>query len=122
ARAEKRASKWWFDGVSRYEWLVLAMASAGWVFDTFEGQIFNLTRGQMLPELLRVSSSAPEVKYYGEVFLAIFLIGGTTGGLIFGWLADRFGRRPMMITTILMYSIFSGLTYFARDLWQVGLL
>ena len=26
-----------------YQWLVLALASAGWVFDVYEGQIFNLT-------------------------------------------------------------------------------
>ena len=42
----------WYAGVTRYQWLVLAVASAGWVFDAFEGQLFNLTRGQMLPELL----------------------------------------------------------------------
>jgi hypothetical protein len=29
-----------WQGVTRYQWLVLAIASAGWVFDVFEGQIF----------------------------------------------------------------------------------
>jgi len=32
-------SPWW-KGVTRYQWLVLLIASLGWVFDTFEGQIF----------------------------------------------------------------------------------
>src|SRR5208337_1919186 len=47
-------------------------------------------------------------------------VGGTVGGLLFGSLADRWGRRPMMSVTILMYSIFSGATFFAHSLWQVG--
>lgn len=112
----------WYDGVTRYQWLVLAIASAGWVFDTFEGQIFNITRNQLLADILQVSGSDPAIKRYGDAFLGIFLLGGTVGGLLFGSLADRFGRRPTMIVTILMYSIFSGLTYFADSLWQVAVL
>jgi MFS family permease len=101
---------------------VLLIASAGWVFDAFEGQIFNITRDQMLAELLGVSSGHPSVLYWGDVFLAVFLAGGTLGGLLFGWLGDRWGRRPAMVLSILFYSAFSGLTFFVTDVWQVGVL
>ena len=100
----------WYAGVTRYQWLVLAIASAGWVFDVYEGQIFNITRNQMLTDIL---GSSAEVEKYGDQFLGIFLLGGTVGGLAAGSLADRFGRRPVMVATILIYSLFSGLTYFA---------
>ncbi|MDB6022480.1 MAG: major facilitator superfamily 1 [Pedosphaera sp.] len=112
----------WYAGVTSYQWLMLAIASAGWIFDAFEGQIFNLTRNQMLADILHVGTSAPVIKDYGDKLLAIFLIGGTVGGLLFGSLADKWGRRPTMAITILMYSVFSGLTFFATNLWQVGLL
>ncbi|MCA9040497.1 MAG: MFS transporter [Planctomycetaceae bacterium] len=117
----------WYQTVSRYQWLVLIIASAGWVFDVYEGQIFNITRGDMLKEILADQNLSEEalqgtIKNYGDRFLAIFLVGGTFGGLLFGSLADRYGRRPIMIATILMYSVFSGLTYFAENLWQVGIL
>ncbi len=108
----------WYRGVSGYEWLVLAVASAGWVFDVYEGQIFNITRNQMLSDIL--GSDGGDVKKYGDMFLGIFLLGGTVGGLAAGSLADRFGRRPIMILTILTYSLFSGLTYFATELWHVA--
>ena len=36
-----------------------------------------------------------------------------------GTLADRYGRRPLLVATILFYSIFAGLMYFATDLWHV---
>lgn len=117
ARSEK-----WYATVTRYQWLVLIIASAGWVFDTFEGQVFNLTRAPLLNELLGSASSPQQVKRWGDVFLAVFLIGGTLGGVLFGSLADRIGRKPTMALTILLYSIFSGLTYFATELWHVAVL
>lgn len=112
----------WYHGVTRYQWLVLVIASAGWVFDVFEGQLFNITRNQLLTDVIGVAGDAPEVRHYGDLFLGVFLLGGTLGGLLFGSLADRWGRRPTMVVTILMYSVFSGLTFFAQTLWQVAAL
>jgi MFS family permease len=119
----------WYRGVTRYQWLVLIIASLGWVFDAFEGQLYNITRGDMLPELLRAADPglsaagiAVETRNWGEKFLGIFLIGGTLGGWIFSSLADRWGRMPVMAITILFYSIFSGLTAAATELWHVGTL
>jgi MFS family permease len=120
--AEQPARHSWRSEVTRAQWLVLVIASAGWVFDAFEGQIFNITRDQMLADLLGVASGDPAVLYWGDVFLAVFLLGGTLGGLLFGWLGDRWGRRPAMILSILFYSVFSGLTYLVTDVWQVGVL
>src|SRR5258708_947278 len=100
-------AKPWWDGVTRYQWLVLTVASLGWVFDAFEGQIYNLTRGEMLPELLRAADPAlgkeamdALVRSWGEKFLGIFLIGGTFGGWMFSSLADKWGRKPVMALTI----------------------
>lgn len=112
----------WYSGVTRYQWLVLVIASAGWMFDAFEGQLFNITRGQMLADLLGSESSAGRKRMWGDTFLGIFLLGGTLGGLAFGSLADRYGRKRTLALTILFYSIFSGLTYFATELWHVAVL
>jgi len=124
--SDPQDSRPWYSGITGYQWLVLVIASAGWVFDIYEGQIFNITRGDMLAEVLDLPSDSEEMnvakKQYGDLFLAIFLMGGTVGGLLFGSLADRFGRRSIMVYTILMYSVFSGLTYFATELWHVGCL
>jgi MFS family permease len=110
----------WYAGVTRYQWLVLIIASAGWVFDAFEGQLFNLTRQDLLREL--IGADPQRQKFWGDLFLASFLVGGTLGGLVFGTLADRFGRKPAMVASILFYSVFSGLTYFATAIWHVALL
>lgn len=110
----------WYAEVTRYQWLVLVIASAGWVFDAFEGQLFNITRQDLLRDLLGNNPAAQ--KWWGDLFLAVFLLGGTLGGVVFGSLADRLGRKPVMALTILFYSVFSGLTYFATELWHVAAL
>src|SRR5438045_3231547 len=112
----------WYQGVTSYQWLILAIASAGWIFDVYEGQIFNITRNQLLAEILQGRGGEGAIKSYGDIFLGVFLLGGTAGGLLFGSLADRIGRKPTMAMTILMYSLFSGLTYFAHSLGQVAAL
>jgi len=87
---ETSAVQPWYHGVTRYQWLVLLIASLGWVFDAFEGQLYNITRGDMLPDLLRTADPtlAPAdvvalSKAWGERFLGIFLAGGTIGGWLF---------------------------------------
>ncbi|MCH7990335.1 MAG: hypothetical protein IID46_14430, partial [Planctomycetes bacterium] len=90
AELQRQDNRPWYDGVTRYQWLVLMIASAGWIFDVYEGQIFNITRNQMLSEFLAESGDGADVKKYGDIFLGIFLLGGTVGGLGFGSLADRF--------------------------------
>jgi MFS family permease len=111
----------WYAGVTRYQWLVLVVASAGWAFDAFEGQLFNLTADQLLADILQTTEDKL-IKPWKDRLFAVFLVGGTLGGIAFGSLADRIGRRPTMVATILFYSVFSGLTYFATELWHVGAL
>ncbi|CAA9393252.1 MAG: Uncharacterized MFS-type transporter [uncultured Phycisphaerae bacterium] len=113
----------WYAEVTRYQWLVLIIASAGWVFDAFEGQLYNVTREDMLRDLIGPGPEHAQArKAWGDNLVAAFLAGGTLGGIAFGSIADRFGRRPAMALSILFYSVFSGLTYFATDLWHVAVL
>src|SRR5215210_319751 len=96
------AAQKWYHGVTSYQWLVLVVASLGWIFDAFEGQIYNITRGDMLPDLLRSANPgltaealATSTRAWGERFLGIFLIGGTIGGWLFSSWADKWGRKPV---------------------------
>jgi MFS family permease len=115
----------WYTGVTRYQWLVLAIASAGWVFDQYESQIFVITADSVLRDVLLQDGRPADdaaLKKWGEMMFAVFLLGSTVGGLGAGTLADRYGRRPILILTILFYSLFSGLTFFATSLWHVATL
>ena len=107
----------WHEGVTAAQWVVLAAASAGWVFDVYEGQLFTIFKTPMLNELLGGDKAA--VSRHADIAFACFLVGGAVGGLAFGVLADRIGRVKVMSWTILAYSIFSALTFFARSAYEI---
>lgn len=118
----------WHSGITARQWFVLAIASAGWVFDVYEGQLFTVFKTAALGDLLarqgisERTALAAAVDWHANVALALFLVGGAVGGLGFGMLGDRFGRVRVLSWTILTYSIFSALTGFARTVWEVHVL
>src|SRR4029078_106121 len=112
----------WYSGINGYQWLVVVIASLGWIFDVFEGQVLLSSEKQMLAELLPSGTSEGTLDFYKYVALASFLLGGAAGGVFFGALADRSGRVRTMVFTILMYSLFTCLTAFSQTWWHVVVL
>src|ERR1700733_8636334 len=110
----------WYEGLTHSHWIILAVASAGWIFDVYEGQLFTIFKTPMLLEL--IGGVQAVVDEEANIGFAAFLLGGAAGGLFFGVLGDRYGRVRIMAVTILVYSVFSALTAFARTTWQVHLL
>ena len=108
----------WYSGLTRYHWFVLAVAALGWLFDTMDQQLFNLARKPALTELMGSSATAAEITAYSGYATSIFIIGWATGGLIFGILGDRIGRAKVMMLTILMYSLFTGLSALSTGWWD----
>jgi MFS family permease len=48
-----------------------------------------------------------------------FLLGGAVGGVIFGWLGDRYGRVKALGLSVLTYSLIAGACYFSETPWQL---
>ncbi len=89
------------------------MASAAWFFDCLDQRLFSLARIPALVSLMHLPASDPSVQAFGKVVTAWFLVGWGIGGMIFGALGDRYGRARMLTLTILIYSFFTGLSYFS---------
>jgi MFS family permease len=104
---------------NRGKWLALTAALLGWMFDGFEMGLFPLVAKPALGELLGPSEN---VDSWLGVITALFLVGAATGGVLFGWLGDRFGRVRAMMLSVLTYALVSGLCGFATEAWQVGVL
>ena len=112
----------WYQGLEPYCWLVLIIAALGWLFDTMDQNLFNLVRTPSIRDLLSSTIDDPqlleaETKKIGGWITAIFLVGWSVGGFIFGILGDRLGRTRTMIITILIYAGFTGLSALAWN-WQ----
>jgi MFS family permease len=108
----------WYQGVTHYQWLVLLIASLGWVFDVFEGQIYVATMNESMRSLLPESERGNQ-SFYNNLALAGFLAGGAIGGVFFGWLSDRLGRTRTMIFTIAMYSAFTLVSALSLAWWHL---
>jgi MFS family permease len=102
------------------QWLVLAAAFLGWMFDGLEMGVFPLVARPALQDLLGVMGDQAVGIWMGRI-TALFLVGAACGGLVFGWLGDRLGRVRAMVLSILAYSLFTGCCYFAGAPWQLGL-
>ncbi len=111
-------------GITGYHWLVLFVAWLGWVFDSMDSTIYALVLQPALQELLRgqvAGAVSPQaISWYGGIIFSIFLIGWAVGGIVFGVLADRFGRTRVLVWTILVYAIFTGLAAVSQSWWQLA--
>jgi len=101
---------------------VLLIASLGWIFDVFEGQIFVASMNEAMPALLPEGTRPGTISFYNNIAFAAFLVGGALGGVVFGMLSDRIGRTRTMVVTILVYSCFTCVTAAAQTWWQMAIL
>lgn len=112
----------WYKELNRYHWFVFIVASLGWLFDTMDQQLFNLARRPAIAELLGVAPGDPtgsaRIAEYAGYATMIFMIGWASGGVFFGILGDRIGRAKTMIFTILLYSLFTGLSVLSTGVWD----
>jgi MFS family permease len=115
----------WRQGVTRYQWLVLFVAWLGWVFDSMDATIYALVLQPALHDLLHVPGGAPvtaeQIGRTGGLIFSVFLIGWALGGILFGMLADLCGRTKILVFTILIYAVFTGMAALSQTWWQLGL-
>src|SRR5213596_1171576 len=102
------------------QWMVLAAAFLGWLFDGFEIGLFPVVARPALRDVLHTSLDSPVGVWMGYV-TAAFLLGAALGGFVFGWLGDRIGRVRAMALSILTYSLVTGLGYFAQSPSHLGI-
>jgi MFS family permease len=97
-----------FEGVTFYHWLVVVIASAGWLFDCMDQRLFILGRESALRELMPGDPTA--IRTHIGYATTSMILGWATGGIIFGMMSDKIGRVKTMVVTLLVYSGFTGLS------------
>jgi MFS family permease len=106
--------------LSRQQWKTGIAAWLGWLFDGLDMHLYVLVAAPFVAELLGTKDEKNQlVSFCGSLIMAAFLIGWALGGGFFGRVADLLGRSRTLMLTILTYSLFTGLSYFAQTWWQL---
>jgi MFS family permease len=107
----------WYREMKSYHWIVFLVCSLGWAFDCMDQHLFTVVRANAVSDLMHISSASKEAASTAASATFIMIIGWATGGIIFGILGDKFGRARIMIFTILIYSLLTGLSAFSWNLF-----
>jgi MFS family permease len=96
----------------------------GWTLDGMDSFVYALVLVPSLRELLPrsgIAATKGNIGFYGGLLFALFLVGW---GLAFLWgpIGDKFGRVRTLMLTIVWYSVFTFLSAFATNVWQLAAL
>lgn len=104
---------------SRHRYLTLVAALLGWAIDGVEMGVFPIIARPALIELTN-SDNAELIRRWNGVFAIAFLLGATCGGYVFGRLGDHIGRVKALVTSMVVYSVFTGLSAGALSPWHLA--
>ena len=102
--------------VRRFHWLVSSIGAMGVLIDGYDLSIISFSVLLISSEFHFTAKSNPLL--YGLV-LSSALIGMAIGGVSFGWLADRLGRKTMFVIDLLFFIVFALLSSVAQNVYQV---
>src|SRR5262245_55410356 len=100
------------------KWLILIVASIGFLFDTYELLMLPVIAGPALSELHQVPQNNPLVRDWVGRLLWMAALSGGVFGLLGGCLIDRLGRKTVMAASIIVYSVSPLLAAFSTELWE----
>src|SRR5438552_14013153 len=103
---------WFKDGTPEARRALLA-AALGWMLDGFDIMLYALVLGALLQDF---SISTRTAGLLGS----LTLIASGIGGVVFGAIADRIGRKGAMMGSILVYSVFTAMCGLAQTIFQLG--
>ncbi len=97
-------------------------AWGGWALDGMDSFIYAMVLVPALRELLPrsgIPATTANVGFYGGVLFACFLVGWGLS-LIWGPIADRFGRVRTLSLTIIFFSVFTLLSALSTSVWVLA--
>src|SRR6187549_3191569 len=86
------------------QWLICAIAALGFAFDIYEILMAPLVVGPAIGELTGFKPGTPDFNHWVGMFFWVPALAGGVFGLLGGYLTDRFGRRRVLVWSILIYA------------------
>ena len=112
--APNRLWSWWTEADGRAHRAFVA-ASLGWMLDSFDVMLYSI----VLAELVRDPTLHLSLQTAG-ILNSVTLVAAAAGGIVFGIVADRVGRKRALIAAVLIYSVFTAACGFAQSAVQLA--
>ena len=104
----------WYREITAKQWYALAAGQAGWALDAFDVMLYSFC----LTTIMREWHSTPAAAGF---MVTVTLFASSVGGIVFGAVADRIGRKKALMLTVLLFSLCSGLSGLTQNLTQLAI-
>jgi MFS family permease len=105
---------WWQEADTRARHAFVA-ASLGWMLDSFDVMLYSIVLAALLND-----PSLQLTKGTAGILNSVTLLAAAAGGIGFGVIADRIGRKRALMAAVLIYSIFTAACGFAQSAIQLA--
>ena len=103
---------WWREGTPAARRALIA-AGVGWMLDAFDVMLYALVLASIIRDLGLSKETA-------GLLGSATLVASAAGGIIFGFVADRYGRTRALMASVLIYSVFTAACGLARTVPQLA--
>ena len=100
------------------QWLICAIAALGFAFDIYELLMLPLIVRPALAALVNAGPGTPTFSYWVGLLFWIPAVAGGFFGLIGGYLTDRYGRRRVLVWSILLYAFSAFAAGLSTNVWM----
>jgi MFS family permease len=111
---EKSMPAPWWTEITRKQWYALFAGFLGYVLDAFDVMLYAFC----LTTIMQAWSLKPAQAGF---MLTVTLFSSSIGGIVFGAVADKAGRKLALMLTVLLFSVCSGLSGLSQNLVQLGI-
>ena len=91
----------------------LAASTLGWMLDGMDVTLYAMVIAELMRELRLSPTQA-------GLLASVTLVASALGGVLFGMLADRAGRRTALIGSMVVYSVFTAACGFSRGIPELA--
>ena len=107
------------------EWVICVISAIGFAFDSYVLLMLPLIVRPALVDLLGVSANNPAVNNWVGILFNVPAVAGGLFGLLGGYLTDVFGRRRVLVWSILLYALSAFASGYATSVgwllfWRCG--
>lgn len=107
-------SRPWYKAITHRQRMALVSASLGWMLDSMDIMLYSMVLAHLIGDFGMSMATA-------GLMGSLTLFASAVGGVVFGLIADRFGRVKALMGSILIYSVFTGACGLSQNIMQLAI-